>query len=93
MAGVRAQLVDLPGGDQHGQRMGAAAGLQGAADQPVRVERRFQGGHHLMVGAGGEFVADVDQGLDAGRGRPPARLPSLEGVEGDVELLREGFPG
>jgi len=46
-----------------------------------------------MVGAGGgEFVADVDQGLDAGRGQPPAaRLPSLEGVEGDVEQLREGF--
>ena len=46
-----------------------------------------------MVGAGGgEFVADVDQGLDAGRGQPPsARLPALEGVEGDVELLREDF--
>jgi hypothetical protein len=37
-------------------------------------------------------VADVDQGLDAGRGQPPAaRLPTLEGVEGDVELFGEGF--
>jgi hypothetical protein len=46
-----------------------------------------------MVGTGGgEFVADLDQGLDAGRGQPPAaRLPSLEGVEGDVEQFREDF--
>ena len=90
--GPHQQVVDLPGGDQHGQRMGAAAGLEGAAEQPVRIERRFQCGHHLMVGTGGEFVADLDQGLDAGRGQPPAaRLPPLEGVEGDVEQLGEGF--
>jgi hypothetical protein len=46
-----------------------------------------------MVGtSGGEFVANVDQGLDAGRGQPPAaRLPSLKGVEGDVQQLGEGF--
>ena len=46
-----------------------------------------------MVGtSGGEFMANVDQGLDTGRGQPPAaRLPPLECVEGNVEQLREGF--
>ena len=84
--------MDLAGGDQHRQRVGAAVRFQRPTQQPVRLSGRLEGGYDLGVGAGaGQLMAGVQL---VGAGEPAAtRLPPLDAVQGHAEQLGEGFLG